>query len=538
MSSNAYGELWLNDRTDRPNPTQIPFFDALDVVDVTCGNEYSAFLCADGRVYTCGYNDSGQCGVGSMDPCPQLVLVPALTDKRIVRLVAGNGSEHVVAISANGSIFTFGFNRRGQLGHGSMHTAVEPVEVKSLSGKVIVDAACSYFHTVVVTAEGEVYACGRNDFGQLGTTDYADRLEPIPVNYFASHRVLSIACGQYHTIAALVEGGVVAFGKNDHGQLGTENAGVTSTPVLIDRPLDSMMVSRVACGYYHSIALTVEGRLYAFGRNDHGQLGLGHNQHVRKPALIEALCKVRVADVACGCYHTLALSEEGRVYPFGRNNHGQLGLNSQVDCCSPQVVTELRGKVVTKLAAGFYHSISVLGHQLHPAQQRRSLAVDMKKLVNNPNRSDVMFVVEQRRLHAHSCILTARCDILDKMLDGRMRESSLSEIEIPDHSYEVFAAFLEYLYTDDVESVRNGQASTEFLLELLSLSDQYLDANLKRCTAHVHDCHRLKQSCLNYIIDHFGDVIATENFVSLPQPLLQEVLRLAARFGVSVKNQH
>jgi RCC1 and BTB domain-containing protein len=58
---------------------------------------------------------------------------------------------------------------------------------------------------------------------------------------------------------------------------------------------------------------------------------------------------VRIIGVACGCYHSLALSDEGKVYPFGRNNHGQLGLETAVDCLTPQIIPTLRNVFVKKV---------------------------------------------------------------------------------------------------------------------------------------------------------------------------------------------
>lgn len=64
---------------------------------------------------------------------------------------------------------------------------------------------------------------------------------------------------------------------------------------------------------------------------------------------VEALARIRIVQVACGCYHTLALSDDGKVYPFGRNNHGQLGLETSLDCLSPQIIPSLRNTFVRKV---------------------------------------------------------------------------------------------------------------------------------------------------------------------------------------------
>ncbi|GMF24609.1 unnamed protein product [Phytophthora fragariaefolia] len=317
---------------------------------------------------------------------------------------------------------------RGQLGLGSSTTVMEATLVEELAGKRAADVGCSYFHTAIVMDNGDLYACGCNDYGQLGLGDHLNgELVPRPIVWDIT--ILPV-CGAG-------DGGVVAFGKNDHGQLGLDS---TSEPVLqptrLAAPLDRAVVPQLSCGYHHTAVVTEDGAVYTFGRNDYGQLGLGHKMHMGRPA-VQSLVRMRITQVACGCYHTLALSDDGKVFPFGRNNHGQLGLETSVDCLSPQLISSLRNKTVTKVAAGFYHSVCLVGSkegETSPTKGSGSLSADLRKMLNNSTRSDVTFVVEGRPLFAHSCILVARCEPLEKMLDGRMKDGSLSEIMIPEYS--------------------------------------------------------------------------------------------------------
>lgn len=163
---------------------------------------------------------------------------------------------------------------------------------------------------------------------------------------------------------------------------------------------------------------------------------------------MSALARVRIIQVACGCYHTLTLSDDGKVYPFGRNNHGQLGLETALDCLSPQIIPSLRDKFVRKVAAGFYHSVCLVGddaasggrlHARSAGRVRSTLSSDLRRMLNNPSRSDVTFVLEgDREFFAHCCVIMARCEPLEKMLDGRMKDGSLARIPIPDYSVRSF----------------------------------------------------------------------------------------------------
>ena len=77
----------------------------------------------------------------------------------------------------------------------------------------------------------------------------------------------------------------------------------------------------------------------------------------------------------------------------------------------------------------------------------------MRRLLNNEARSDVTFIVEGKPIFAHRCIIMSRCEPLERMLDGPMRESQQSEIVLKEQTFEVFLALLEYIYTDTVEGL-------------------------------------------------------------------------------------
>ena len=146
-------------------------------------------------------------------------------------------------------------------------------------------------------------------------------------------------------------------------------------------PLAEAVVTHLACGYYHSVARTREGQVYVFGRNDYGQLGLGHRENRRLPQKLESLSGEGIERVACGCYHTICLSSEGLTFTFGRNNHGQLGVDTDEDKDTPQVVEALRGSRVCQVAAGFYHTLCLVGPPLDQAPRQRirgTLARDLQ----------------------------------------------------------------------------------------------------------------------------------------------------------------
>ena len=98
---------------------------------------------------------------------------------------------------------------------------------------------------------------------------------------------------------------------------------------LVPRPIPELVgkgVIQAACGLHHTIFLTTDGKLYACGNNENGQLGLRDSKSRYVPSLIEDCKSLSVIEVACGYYHTMILAEGGDVFTFGRNDKGQLGL--------------------------------------------------------------------------------------------------------------------------------------------------------------------------------------------------------------------
>uniref|UniRef100_A0A8C7KKT8 RCC1-like domain-containing protein n=1 Tax=Oncorhynchus kisutch TaxID=8019 RepID=A0A8C7KKT8_ONCKI len=208
------------------------------------------------------------------------------------------------------------------------------------------------------TIYGRILSCGRNSKGQLGRQRNRDSKLPAPVEGLGV--VVSVACGQDHSVAVCASGQVYSWGAGGEGQLGIAPTTVSKVPrpVPIPSPLP-ITVIQVACGNSHSLALTKGGQVFSWGLNSHGQLGLGKGVPLQPiPALVRSLIGVPVTQVAAGGTHTLALTLPGLVYCCGANRAGQLGLNrvdekGRFNICS---VPALRVLGVSFISCGEAHS--------------------------------------------------------------------------------------------------------------------------------------------------------------------------------------
>ncbi len=218
-------------------------------------------------------------------------------------------------------------------------------------------AACSYHHSVILCSDGSIFSCGRNDSGQLGHGDTVDKKIPHPVSS-APRNITSVSCGQFHTVVSTASGLVFVSGKNDYGQLGLENTTNVKVLTKINVPAEMDNIVQVCCGYYHTLLLSSTGIVGGFGRNDYGQLGMGHAQpKIFLCTIVTGLRDKGVTLLAAGCYHSIGVTMNGMLYVFGRNNHGQLATGDLEERHNPHPIDDFIGQKVIAVSAGFYHTL-------------------------------------------------------------------------------------------------------------------------------------------------------------------------------------
>jgi alpha-tubulin suppressor-like RCC1 family protein len=319
-----------------------------DVLDIGAGQMYSLAVCEGGAVLGSGGNWLGQLGDGTtMD---SEVPVEAIGPKGGSRLVTSK-SGHTLAVNRNGDVWAWGNNGLGQLGFGQpgwYETA--PGQVPGL-GEVIAVAA-GHDHSLALRADGTVWAWGGNWIGQLGEPS-AGGWTLNPVRVTALSNVVAIAAGWYHSLALTEDGTLWAWGANVLGQLGI---GQTSwgewAPVAV---LDLPDVVSIGTGVSHSLAVTGDGSLWAWGANLSGQLGDGTRTNRNAPVRVVGLSGGTA--VAGGEHHSISLLTDGTVWTWGRNAQGQLGDGSTEDSNVPVQVGGLQN--IVAVAAGSWHSMAL-----------------------------------------------------------------------------------------------------------------------------------------------------------------------------------
>ena len=173
---------------------------------------------------------------------------------------------------------------------------------------------------------------------------------PVPVA--GLYKLISgIATGTYHSIAVKTDGTVWTWGYNGLGELGSGDTTDRSTPVSVPGLTG---VTAVAAGEYHSLALTSGGTVWAWGYNGSGQLGDRTQDEKNSPVQVVQL--TNVVAISAGLKFSVALKSDGTVWAWGDNSNGQLGDGTTTMRLTPVQVTGLSG--VAQIAAGSYHVLA------------------------------------------------------------------------------------------------------------------------------------------------------------------------------------
>ncbi|KAK9908348.1 hypothetical protein WJX75_006427 [Coccomyxa subellipsoidea] len=169
---------------------------------VACGARHSCALNKSGRLYTWGCNLHDQCGASSDagTTLPRPMPVRSLDGLRVTHVAAG--LSHTIVCTDAGAVYTWGWNRDGQLGHGANQPACRTprlVESQMLADAHVMKVSSGSRHCAALTEDGKAYTWGWNAFGQLGTGDKVSRSDPVHVAHMPSE-VKDMECGWWHTV--------------------------------------------------------------------------------------------------------------------------------------------------------------------------------------------------------------------------------------------------------------------------------------------------------------------------------------------------
>ncbi|NWT53900.1 RPGR regulator, partial [Erythrocercus mccallii] len=200
-----------------------------------------------------------------------------------------------------------------------------------------------------VSESGAVFTFGKSKFA-----------EDIPSKFwFKNDKPVLISCGDEHTAIITGKGKLYMFGSNDWGQLGLGSKNTVSKPTCV-KALKPEKPKLAVCGRNHTLVYTEKGNVYAAGGNSEGQLGLGDTEERTTFHLISFFTNQhKIKQLSAGSYTSAAVTEDGQLFVWGDNSEGQIGLASEASVSVPCEVDI--GKPVSFVSCGYYHSALITG---------------------------------------------------------------------------------------------------------------------------------------------------------------------------------
>ncbi len=299
---------------------------------------------ADGLYYASGYQRlsgtfDGKLGIGNNSSSvfsPAKVATAAGVTFSQIRGGAFSG----LGLTPDGRVWSWGSPGQGALGTGSLGISTTPALIPGISGVAQIDIGSG--HAVALTNTGAVFVWGNGTAGQLGTgPNY--QATPKQVTIAGAGTIVDVQAGATTTYARDSAGKLFAWGSNNVGQLGigtTPNQ--TATPTEIPSPVSGTHFTEfsAAASGTSVFARLSNGDWYAWGGGASGKLGIGSDTNQFTPVQMPNPAPgVTFAQIAGGSDQAIGIGTDGKVYAWGSNSYGQLGDNGATVAANlPQTV--------------------------------------------------------------------------------------------------------------------------------------------------------------------------------------------------------
>jgi len=280
----------------------------------------------------------------------------------VVRIATGD--LHTLVIQADGTLWAWGSGFQGRLGLGDATPRSVPTEVPVPGGGLHywTEVVAGSAHSLALRDDGTLWAWGNGQVGRLGIGGTANQLTPAQVDVPGGipYYWTAISAGDSHSLALRSDGTLWAWGSGGAGRLGTGDTANQLTPVQVNVPGGtSYYWAAVSAGDAHSFALRSDGTLWAWGNGGAGRLGIGGAANQLTPVQVNVPGGTSYywTSVSTGNSHTLALRSDGTLWAWGANAQGRLGIGNTVGQQTPVQVASDNDWVA--VFAGAQHSLAL-----------------------------------------------------------------------------------------------------------------------------------------------------------------------------------
>ncbi len=320
---------------------------------VAVSNKVSFYLTMTGSIYAAGVNYKGMLGINSTDTTIKFPIPVKIVDAnnvfkyKVVKSVAISDT-NVYFLTTDGVVFAAGDT---QALASNYTTGIAPVPLKPgtlLSGKFVTQIAASEKVILACTADGSMYGWGFNTYYQLGIGTQQG-LQPVPVQVqdtgakIGQRIITSISVGFYHTVALANDGSVFAWGNSPSGE--TSRFGISYNPDAVNDTqsvLTGKKVVKISAGWKTTVMVTEDGLGFSMGDNSMGMcllffltilgalcFGMGNTGNIPGVNPINSAVfnsSVFLVDAVAGYIYSMFLANDGSVYACGNGGYGNFGI--------------------------------------------------------------------------------------------------------------------------------------------------------------------------------------------------------------------
>lgn len=358
--------LYSFPRSKKKNPFQVvvetEHFEVEDIKDISCGALHILFLLNNGDVYGVGNDEYGQLGLGKKKKNGIISKLPF--DEPVKQISCGD-THSALLTNDNRIYYTGTLDHPDQLNESLCAKEFAPLELPE--DVTPAQIACGYKRIYFVCSEGNLFGLGNNKDGVLGC-NLSDRFLASFKKAKFSKKVREIACGKDHTVVLGKDGKVYGIGSDSFGQIGLLRRRKYSVPSLIPT-LEKKQISKIRAGSRHSVFISLAKQsVFVTGKNDQGQLGVGHIRDCTQPTQVfhyRFAKNASIVDAQCASTNTFFISSDDKVYGCGKNDWGQLGTGGFLKPFQP---SEVKGSSGTeRIFCGRNYALFIRG-----AKQKKS----------------------------------------------------------------------------------------------------------------------------------------------------------------------
>eukprot|EP00986_Skeletonema_menzelii_P005715 scaffold2117_cov141-Skeletonema_menzelii.AAC.10 len=312
------------------------------ILAIATSQNHSVCVTAQGTTYVVGTNLHGcvDPNLAELASCYRPQLLESLSSVRVVQVSCGY--DHTAVLSSNGSVWTWGSNTNGQLGH-RINTKMNSTDDKPFEGPTRCRptgmalgkgrrasvVACGTHYTLVLTTHMSLLACGKPLIA--GHREPSEWGMPKQLPTLVGLPLVGVSAGDGHAVVITAHGTAFVWGENRHSCCGREYPAELTVPLAMKLPssqslpvggidgltiADELAIQDAACGLEHTILVTRSGRLLVCGNNSFGQLGIATSELESSKLLtpIDHPTSGRFTSVEAGCGHSLLLDDAGDVW--------------------------------------------------------------------------------------------------------------------------------------------------------------------------------------------------------------------------------